>query len=134
MSSVWLFLSDCIISVLARHSTSSKYHKSYLDLGFGYCCICQLNHELDSIAVQMSVDILVELTNTEAKIQITLLIVRRGTLSTLNCTDTDMTMVLSLFKPGFMKQNLVPKVLQLDVLEEVETKEPLADASNNQIR
>ena len=71
---------------------------------------------------------------SEAKIQKTLLLVRRGALFTMNCTDTDMTMVLSLFKPGFMKQNLVPKVLQLDVLEEVETKEPLADASNNQIR
>ena len=39
--------------------------------------------ELDSIAVSIFVDILVELTNTvsEAKIPMTLLIVRRGALS-----------------------------------------------------
>ena len=42
--------------------------------------------ELDSIAVSIFVDILVELTNTvsEANIQITLLIVRRGALTKLD--------------------------------------------------
>ena len=46
----------------------------------------KVSRKLDSIAVSIFVDILVELTNTvsEAKIQITLLIVRRGALSIAN--------------------------------------------------
>ena len=48
--------------------------------------VCEMNcwYFVDSIAVSLFVDdILVELTNTDGKIQITILILRRGALSSI---------------------------------------------------
>ena len=44
--------------------------------------IIELHHgQLDSIAVSVFADIFIELANTDGKIQITILILRRGALS-----------------------------------------------------
>ena len=85
MSSGSLFLSDRFFSVLDIAPRLCIIRVISILVLNTAVFVNSTDHELDSIAVPIFVDILVESTNTvsvsEAKIQITLLIVRRGALS-----------------------------------------------------